>query len=167
MIFLGIDPGVSGALAAVHDNGKAFVEDMPFLQIGTRKGKEARTKREVDAQRLADMLHPFSELDVQVAIEKVGAMPGQGVASMFSFGRSTGVVHGVLAALKIPYTLIAPVTWKNAMMKGMGKEKEASVARALQLFPTLSDSLIINGTKKSGRGDALLLAAYLKQIHQG
>jgi crossover junction endodeoxyribonuclease RuvC len=98
--------------------------------------------------------------EITVAIERVASMPGQGVASMFNFGMGFGMWQGILCALQIPYTLVHPVTWKKAIMRDMGKEKEASIIRAKQLYPHASSQLARK--KDDGRADALLLAHYAK-----
>ena len=82
-------------------------------------------------------------------------MPGRGVASMFSFGHSAGVIEGVLAALGISYELVTPQTWKKAY-KLTGKPKDAARALAQRFYP----SAPLAGKKDSGLADALLLARY-------
>src|SRR5207253_1693340 len=86
-------------------------------------------------------------------VEDVHAMPKQGVVSSFGFGRSVGVVHGVLAALGYPSTRIAPEVWKR-QMNLIGAVKDASRTRALKYFPRAPLDL----KKHDGRAEALLLA---------
>jgi len=61
-------------------------------------------------------------------LERVGAMPGQGVSSMFKFGQAFGTVQGILAALKVPTHLVAPVTWKRHFRLPADKELSRGLA---------------------------------------
>jgi len=99
-IILGVDPGLSGALAFYNlVDGVVRVEDMPVVEL-MRGGK---AKREVSATLLRHVLPRYGKIS-HAYLERVGAMPGQGVSSVFSFGRSVGVVEGVLAAFDVPVT---------------------------------------------------------------
>jgi len=63
--------------------------------------------------------------DVLAVLERVSAMPGQGVSSMFRFGEGYGVVQGVLAALGIPVIAGSPAVWKRA--SGLiGRDKDVA-----------------------------------------
>ncbi len=154
--YIGIDPGMSGAVAIISDND-VVVLDTPTTFV--KKGKKNKTMY-VESS-MADILSPFMEKDVHVFIEKVHSMPGQGVTAMFSMGEGYGLWRGIVAALKLPYTLITPQSWKKKMMEGMGKEKPASCYRAQQLFPNV-ELFGPKGGAKDGRGDALLIAQYGK-----
>lgn len=60
--------------------------------------------------------------------------PGQGAASMFSFGHAAGLAEGVVTALQIPLVLVTPQSWKRAAGL-IGSDKAASLAVAARLFP--------------------------------
>jgi crossover junction endodeoxyribonuclease RuvC len=105
---LGVDPGLSGALAFLVADGNLETIDMPTFRL-KRNGKG---KREVDRFELARIIDAHDHID-HVFIEKVGAMPGQGVSSMFQFGRSLGIVEGVLAACFIPCDYVTPRKWRS------------------------------------------------------
>ena len=84
-------------------------------------------------------------------------MPGQGVTSVFSFGRSLGAIEGVLSALGIPYSLVHSTRWKKAA--GLtGKDKDAARAKVIREHPEIADQL--TRKKDVGRADAILLAEY-------
>ena len=94
-----------------------------------------------------------------VYIEQVGAMPGQGVSSMFNFGHSCGTVMGVVAALGYAHTMVTPQKWKkNAGL--IGTDKEAARARAIQIWPAWR-ALDTKG-KGQAFADAALIARYGK-----
>ena len=151
MMILGIDPGLSGAIAFYDtSNESVVVIDMPTIEV-TRNGKN---KREVSPALIADAV--AGKGIVQAFVERVSAMPGQGVSSMFSFGRSVGVIEGVLAAYEIPVTLVTPQAWMKAM--GVRAGKDGSRERAMQLFPQYAD--LFSRKKDDGRSDAVLIAKY-------
>jgi crossover junction endodeoxyribonuclease RuvC len=151
MIILGIDPGLSGAIAIYNIyTEELVVMDMPVVEM-TRNGKH---KREVSPALVADVI--AGKGAVRAYMERVSAMPGQGVSSMFSFGRSAGIVEGVLAAYEIPVTLVTPQAWMKAMAVRAGKD--GSRERAMQLFPAYST--LFARKKDDGRSDAALIAKY-------
>ena len=149
---IGIDPGISGAIAFFKDGKLDTIHDMPTLKIASGK----TMKSHISAIGLVRILET-SELvhgSVHIVIEKVGAMPGQGVTSMFNFGRSAGIIEGVVAALQRPYTYVTPATWTKAVGRAAGKD--ASRMRAMELFPTRAD--LFKRAKDDGRADAALIA---------
>jgi len=147
---IGIDPGISGAIAVFDWYTKKLVEiiDMPTLEVESGKTK----KRHISAVSLANYLVGFT--DTHIVIEKVGAMPGQGVTSMFNFGRSAGIIEGVVAALEMPNTYVTPAAWTKAVGRAAGKD--ASRMRAMELFPSKAD--LFKRAKDDGRADAALIA---------
>lgn len=151
MRIIGIDPGLSGAIA-FYDTVEGVVEiaDMPTVEL-VRNGKK---KREVSAVLLSNIL---TRHKVDAAfVERVNAMAGQGVTSVFSFGRSSGMVEGILAAYDIPTTLVTPQAWQKAVGQRAGKD--GSRERAMQLFPAQAD--LFQRKKDDGRSDAALIAYY-------
>lgn len=153
MLHLGIDPGLTGAVAVLDAEGTLqALWDTPTLTLRTRTSRG--TKQEYDMPGLVGLLVPFTDLSAHVTIEEAQAMPGQGVRSMFTTGVGFGVWLGVLAALGVPLTRVRPASWKKAL--GLGKDKEASRLRAQQLFPGAD----LRRKKDHGRAEALLLAWY-------
>lgn len=143
--FIGIDPGASGCAAIISDSGHDLFDwpGDPALVV----------------PRLKDWLARF---DVRLAaLEKVGAMPGQGVVSMFSFGRNVGEWGGILVALGIPFTCPRPQEWQKGLVdKKAGKDaKTAALATARRLFPGAD----LGRKKHHGRADALLLAWWARR----
>ena len=146
---IGIDPGLSGAVAVISPESlKIF--DMPTMTV-ERNGK---AKRQVSATELAHIFANFNSNDTHVYVEKVSAMAGQGVTSVFSFGRSFGMIEGILAAFRLPVTFVPPATWVKAVGRGQGKD--ASRARAMELFP--ENQADFKRVKDDGRADAALIA---------
>jgi crossover junction endodeoxyribonuclease RuvC len=151
-VIVGIDPGLSGALFFLNpDNpvtGEAF--DIP-THLLTRGGKN---KREIDIAGLIGIL--AARRLTHAFVEQVGSMPGQGVSSVFAFGKCFGILLGVLAARSVPLTLVAPVRWKRAL--NVPKAKDAARARASQLMPQAAHQWPLK--KHDGRAEAALIALY-------
>ena len=147
---LEIDPGLSGALAVLSLDGGLVVHDMPVVEV-ERGGK---AKRETDTAALAAIVRELG--DCVAWVERVGARPGQGVSSMFSFGRGVGQIEGVLAALRVPVSYVIPQSWRKAMRVPEGKD--GSRLRASQLLPAYSTEW--RRSKDDGRAEAALIALY-------
>ena len=151
MIILGIDPGAGGALAfADFEKGLLDIVDMPIVAL-LRNGK---IKREISAAMLAAVIRARRP-DV-AWLEKVGAMPGQGVSSVWAFARGVGALEGVLAALEVETHYVAPRVWQAKVAQRPGKD--GGRERASQLFPAYA-SLFLRA-KDDGRSDAALIAYY-------
>jgi crossover junction endodeoxyribonuclease RuvC len=157
MIVAGIDPGLSGAVAFLDAESGILIDvlDVPTLAL-SRGGK---AKRELDAHSLAAALG--RNRIGHVFVEQVGAMPGQGVSSVFSFGKSFGIVIGILAARGVPMTFVAPTGWKRAL--GVPAAKDGARARASQLLPAAAHHWPL--VKHDGRAEAALIGYYgLRQV---
>jgi len=140
-MWCGIDVGAKGALAIIDEEG-AKVYDFPGdisslgnLFINEMIGKKIKG----------------------CVIEKVSAMPKQGVVSMFKFGCNFGSYLGILSVLQIPHILVTPQSWQKKMLDaGTGNTKERSLNMARRLFPDID----LSKKKHDGRADALHLARY-------
>ena len=136
-MYIGIDPGKTGAVAILDDKGK-YIIVLDFGQEG-----------------LMPALIDYAPVVKFAYLEKVHSMPGQGVVSTFSFGENFGWWQGVLGSLGIPYTTIRPQDWmkKYSLQKSSASDKPGlEVAR--KLFPEAPLRL----KKHHNRADALLIA---------
>lgn len=154
MIIIGIDPGITGALAALRQDGQYLAHlTMPSIKVST--------KNRVNGAAVAAFIRSLMEINPTEAIhcylEQVGSRPGQGVSSMFSFGHAAGLVEGVITGMNLPLTLITPNAWKKAAGL-IGQDKDAARSRAVQLYPGLR-VLDLKG-KGQAVADALLIARY-------
>jgi len=147
-LIIGIDPGLSGALAILGPAGELErLEDLPVI----RDGRLAW----VDGGALQSLLlDTLNGRPVRAIVERVSAMPRQGVASAFNFGVGFGSVLGVLQALHIGIELVTPAVWKRALH--LSADKAASLHKARLLYPSAELHLV----KHDGRAEALLLAHY-------
>lgn len=152
MKVLGIDPGKKGAAVLLDNNGRIItIWDTPTLTIGKKVVYDTAAMADI-VQSVAD--GAFTN-PVHAAIEKVGAMPGQGVTSMFEFGLGYGLWQGLIAACRVPVSFYTPQTWKKTVLAGMPPGKGASRVRAKQLWPTCEG---FGRSKDDGRAEAALIA---------
>jgi crossover junction endodeoxyribonuclease RuvC len=157
MVLLGIDPGVSGAIAAISPLG-AHVADMPTVKVEST----ARTQRKIDPRGLAELLRQMVPADeaCMVVLEDVHAMPGgkSGSSANTSLMHSKGVIEGVLGVLRFRVELVASQRWKR--LYGLTSEKAASLDMARRLYPGTAGML--TRQLDHNRAEALLLAHYGK-----
>lgn len=152
MISIGIDPGLSGAIAVLNGDD-VTVHDMPVF----RYSETGFVKRAVDLKSLTYILYQASgdgAAPPYVFLERVNAMPGQGVAGMFNLGMSYWGAAGVAHGLDYPVELIRPQAWKQHF--GLGRDKETARALAHHHYPDVDLHL----KKHHGRAEALLIARY-------
>lgn len=149
-IVMGVDPGASGACAFYWPEapGLVVIEDMPVVS------------GQVSGALLADIIRRYEPTEAMV--ELAASRPGQGVSSTFKFGFSTGIIHGTLGALNVPFSLVTPGKWKRHM--GLSSEKEAARAMAIRTFPQISAGL--KRVKDHGRAEACLLAYYAAHLYR-
>lgn len=138
-LWLGADPGVTGAFAYIDRDTRAIIAlyDMPVFKIA-KSGGGART-----------------EIDIAI-IERVGPRPGEGGVGGFSFGLTYGIIRGVITAHKIPYSLAHPAKWKREM--SCPADKDMARQRAGQLLPHETGRWPL--VKHHGRAEAALLALW-------
>lgn len=138
MGWMGVDPGVSGGLVWITD-GRVVAAKMGESEAETWEWFER-----------------MGPLTVSAVVEKVGAMPKQGVSSTFTFGKSYGIVLGCLAAARIPYELVRPAVWQKQMMCLSGGDKRVTKQKAEQLYPEVK---VVHWM-----ADALLIATYARRL---
>lgn len=148
---VGVDPGLRGAVAIVEDGELVDVVDMPSVKANTRGN-------DLDLSRLASELDGlFTDAgNINAWIERVGARPGQGVSSMFKFGRTVGAVEGILAAHFARRQYVTPNVWKKHFR--LPSEKDAARLMAAQLWP--KQASLFSRVKDDGRAEAALIAMY-------
>jgi crossover junction endodeoxyribonuclease RuvC len=153
---IGIDPGLSGGIAIIGGgpmSSELALHPMPAVTIkGYRKNRH-----EIDEQAVVSLL--TNARPCHVFLERVHAMPKQGVTSMFTFGAGWGLIRGILAGLGIPYELVSPQEWQKAMLAGQPKGSEFLVAS--RLWPN-ADFKATPRCKNPHEGlvDAVLLAEF-------
>ena len=101
--------------------------------------------------------------NIRVIIEKVSAMPGQGVTSMFNFGQSFGILKGICSAMQLSMFFVRPAKWKKYFGL-INSEKDASRTRAIEIFPYFSSEL--SKKKDSNKADAILIASFYYETYK-
>ena len=156
MKILGIDPGLSGAIAVLEDTKVLGLFDMPVMAEGKKN------KRQLNSAQLVDIIKENiqSNEEVAVVVEQVNAMPGQGVTSMFNFGQTFGAIKGVCAVLKLPIFFVRPSKWKK-YFELINSSKDSSRTKVIEMYPSLSNQL----TKKKdvNKSDAILIARFYSE----
>lgn len=155
-VYVGIDPGLSGAVAFYDALKEAFhVIDMPTRWI-TRNGKR---RRQIDCVELGSLLDLYTAgRDVRAFVEQVNAMPGQGVTSMFSFGRAAGVVDGELGAMGVDPVYVLPRVWQTRAGLAPKAGKDSHRTLAAKVWPKYK--ALFSRAKDDGRADAALILRY-------
>ena len=140
MFYIGIDPGTSGGAAMLDAEG-SHVDAFKF--------------KDMTDHDIADALREWAGFEnVKCLIEKVHAMPKQGVSSTFNFGRNFGFLVGCLTVLEIPFDFVTPNTWQKALQCQTKGNKNVTKAKAQRIFPKLKITHAL--------ADALLIAVYCR-----
>ena len=153
MIVVGIDPGLSGAIAILENNKVLNIFDMPVMAEGKKN------KRQLNSAQLVNIIKDSTKLDAEkaVVVEQVNAMPGQGVTSMFNFGQTFGAIKGVCAALELPIFFVRPSKWKKHF-ELINSSKDSSRTKVIEMYPSLSSQLAKK--KDVNKSDAILIARF-------
>ena len=153
MIIVGIDPGITGAISILENKKILEVYDTPTMIDGKKN------KRQVNGAQVTNIIKERlnSNKEIIVVVEKVNAMPGQGVTSMFNFGQSFGVIKGICSALSVPIYFVRPAQWKKHFNL-IKTNKDASRTKVIEVYPKISSKL--SRKKDSNKADAILIARY-------
>ena len=156
MRIIGIDPGLSGAIAILDDNKIKELFDMPVMPDGKKN------KRQLNSALLVKLIkdHIKNLEDTVMVVEQVNAMPGQGVTSMFNFGQTFGAIKGICAALGLPIFLVRPAKWKKHF-ELINSSKDSSRTKAIEMYPSISEQL--SKKKDVNKSDAILIARYYSE----
>jgi hypothetical protein len=160
-IFIGVDPGSTGALAflGVKDG---LIEQASIIDYADPNVKDY-------LRRVSDRA-AFGLSSIQGIVEQVGMRPGQDVARQTKYVIHHGIVQGWLQMLSINYTIAHPRTWQAFIYKALDagrsafnysdiKQRALAVARATYAgFPDILSALA--RAKDHNRADALMIAHY-------
>lgn len=123
-----IDPGKGGGFAVRYPQGGI---------VAYKFTSEADC-----ANELASLCSEY--LETEALLERVHAMPGQGVTSMFTFGANYGFWRGALQALGIPFREMTPQQWQKGLMLGKlkGPERKRALCQlAKERYPAAKPTL--------------------------
>jgi len=159
MLIIAIDPGINGAICFFENGEVKDVLEMPTMAEGKKN------KRQVNGHQMYNELlyrtKKYNMQNINVVVEQVSAMPGQGVTSMFNFGQSFGVIKGICAAMQLPIFFVRPAKWKKHF-ELINTQKDASRTKAIEMFPKISS--ILSKKKDSNKADAILIASFYENI---
>lgn len=152
MIYIGIDPGKNGGMSVIQVlEGKQIIEVFPYSEDNL-----------IVFLRRCHNSNFLGGGDIKCVLEKVNAMPGQGVVSMFNFGQNYGFIQGVLKAYNIPFELVPPQKWKKEF--SVTSDKNTSIEVAKRLFPQVNLKASERCKKDhDGMAEALLMAEYARR----
>ncbi|MFL2889531.1 MAG: crossover junction endodeoxyribonuclease [Pelagibacteraceae bacterium] len=156
MKIIGIDPGLSGAIAILENNKVIELFDMPTMPDGKKN------KKQLNSAQLVKILKEniSNKDDISIVVEQVNAMPGQGVTSMFNFGQTFGAIKGVCAALGLPIFFVRPSKWKKHF-ELINSSKDASRTKAIEMYPLIVEQL--SKKKDVNKSDAILIARFFSE----
>jgi len=158
MRIIGIDPGLSGAIAVLDDLKIFDLFDMPIMPEGKKNKNQLNSAQLVNI--IKRHIHTNSTF---VIVEQVSAMPGQGVTSMFNFGQTFGAIKGICASLNLPIFYVRPAKWKKHFDL-INASKDASRTKAIEAFPYISGEL--SRKKDANKADAILIASFFFETYK-
>ena len=154
MKYVGVDPGLHGAICFMDSFGGVKVHDLPVITDGKLKW--------IDGSMLGSLFMDHENMpngfrnEKLAVVERVHAMPKQGVSSSFNFGVGFGSILSVLQVHGVPIEFVQPSVWKKAL--GLSQDKKASLHKARLLYPDAPLEL----EKHEGRAEAILIAHYAR-----
>ena len=109
---------------------------MPVMAEGKKN------KRQLNSAQLVNILKENIQKneEINIVVEQVNAMPGQGVTSMFNFGQTFGAIKGVCAALGFPIYFVRPSKWKKHF-ELINSSKDSSRTKVIEMYPSISHQL--------------------------
>lgn len=158
MITLGVDCGLTGAVAFIDERGACTVEDLPTVALPGN----GMIRRRIDGRALANLILrctiPGEPVEAFVeSVSTMGGALGNAVQTQGSLMRTLGAVETVLEMLRMPPTMVVPRTWKRVY--GLDSSKADTLTTARKLYPETALRSLARA-KDHNRADAVLIAHY-------
>ena len=158
MLTIGIDPGLTGALAVLDHHGVPIaVRDLPVMPI-PEAGPKATVKTEIDVRALYVLLRelvPADESAICVMEHSVSVGAELGEMAKLSLAATKASIMAVLRLQGHDVRRVAPASWKRHFRIGSEKNEALNLARSMYLgLPE------IKLQKHHNRAEALLIARY-------
>jgi hypothetical protein len=159
MLVVGVDPGVTGALAVLPVTPGCSPADVVVYDIPTVQVKIANSFRpRVDLHGLWVLMQGLAALGPDLVIledvERGGVRAGN--AGGVALGKAAGILEACITALSLPVHLVPPATWKRALR--LTSDKGATRREASRLLPGAAWQW--SKVKDHNRAEAALLAWY-------
>ena len=153
MLIYGIDPCFTGAVS-IYDTelDSLIIHDIPVV-------KSPKGKTLINLPELLSILINTENQPSLAAIERVNAMPNQGVSSTFRFGQGFGQLEMAIVASKLPIKYVTPRQWKKYF--DLTRDKGESRRLAKLCFPNYAHCF--KRVKDDGRAEAALIGLYAKE----
>lgn len=169
-VWVGIDPGKHGAIAAINDKEVLFAYHTPITVIRTKrpraKTKEGKPKVSISTDYdIIGMYNILKQLkhrnDVVVSIEKQWARMSDAKSSVFEVGRGFGIWQALVIACGFELVEVSPTKWKVAYLP-VKADKNESKAVCSKLYPNLPLPLV----KDEAKAEAVLIADYMRRLQK-
>jgi hypothetical protein len=141
----GIDPGKTGGIALLYEDGATECQPMPLLP-----GNRGR-KREFDFFEIADLITQSHV--IRTYVEKTYCGPKMGRMAAYSFGEGAGFLRGVMISAGISFEYVSARVWMKEML-GSNRTHSDQIKVAQGLYPQAKIK------KHHGIAAALLIATY-------
>lgn len=154
--YIGIDPGLSGAIAFLRYKSVVAIHPMPLRRYSA-------TRDEPDTKALFDLLKAYGKVEC-VGIEQVSVQKVFGASSSFTFGRAFQAVLSAVEIACLPHVRIQPKEWKKTILIGTDQSKEAAIGFVKRMYPGVD--LIPPGESKDSHdfAEAVCLAKYAQKV---
>lgn len=152
---IGIDIGMGGAIARIHESGATSIHDMPTVGVGP--------DRRIDGRGLILLLRqlvvpgvPTLIVIEDIRVRKIaGRVMNHSTETLLVEGK--GVVRAVADIMGATTVQVQPATWKR-FFGLIRKNKNAGREVAMRLYPSAAPD--IKRVRDHNRGDAILLAHF-------
>lgn len=168
-VYLGVDHGAKGALAAIDEDGNILKTlKMPLKKDGT-----------IDAFEIFSWLHinlDEYEYDVLCCGERLHAIFKASASTTFIFGKNVGVVTGIIEAFQMDYQEVRAIDWQNHIFTKLSIPETHQTKKTPSGKPKKDTKIMAKAaveklwpeqdTKHDGINDALLIAEYARLTHK-
>lgn len=167
MMYVGIDLGLDGGIAVLDDT----LQPLALVSMPTRL--DPHGKRDINVMSLADLFNKLSIIPPTsyICMEYVHSFGQEARSAIFSFGRGTGKVQAFLDLFSLPRHEVLPQQWKEVILHGTDKSKQAAIGYAINRWPVVESILRKSDRKRpayhDGMADAICLAEFAYRHHKG
>jgi len=156
-VSIGIDPGSSsGGITSIIETSGGLKE-----VSNIRLSKSTHADIVNYFKTIMECIEP--ETQARIVIERVSAMPGQGVSSMFKFGKGTGFLEACCSWSLISWEEKTPRTWQKSF--GMKKDKDEASNKWKGRLKQRAEMIFPNTKITLEEADSYLIAEYCRTIH--